>query len=76
VTLKYLVTAHHFLDTDPIEAVLFESEDSIGGTFAHRTYEDAEVREYLSGRRTAVGTKKLVVSLVKAAYHLLRFQAQ
>lgn len=43
VTLKYLLTAHKFLDCKPIEAVLFESEDSIGGTFAHRTYEDAEL---------------------------------
>lgn len=43
VTLKYLVTAHQFLNCKPIEAVLFESEDSIGGTFAHRTYEDAEL---------------------------------
>ncbi|KAK5654074.1 hypothetical protein OQA88_7754 [Cercophora sp. LCS_1] len=43
VTLKYLLEAHKFLDTKPIEAVLFESEDSIGGTFAHRTYEDAEL---------------------------------
>jgi len=43
VTLKYLQTAHQFLDIDPIEAVLFEAEDSMGGTFAHRTYEDAEL---------------------------------
>ncbi|KAK4223791.1 hypothetical protein QBC38DRAFT_512162 [Podospora fimiseda] len=43
VTLKYLITSHLFLDTEPIEAVLFETEDSIGGTFAHRTYEDAEL---------------------------------
>ncbi|KAK3364607.1 hypothetical protein B0T25DRAFT_620524 [Lasiosphaeria hispida] len=43
VTLKYLITAHKFLDTEPIEATLFESEDAIGGTFAHRTYEDAEL---------------------------------
>ncbi|KAK0654763.1 hypothetical protein B0T16DRAFT_318386 [Cercophora newfieldiana] len=43
VTLKYLVTAHHSLGTKPVEVVLFEAEDSIGGTFAHRTYEDAEL---------------------------------
>lgn len=43
VTLKYLRTAHQFLDIDPIEIILFEAEDSIGGTFAHRTYEDAEL---------------------------------
>jgi len=44
VTLKYLKTAHEFFpDTEPIEARLFESEDSIGGTFKHRAYENAEV---------------------------------
>jgi uncharacterized protein with NAD-binding domain and iron-sulfur cluster len=43
VTLKYLVRAHLNLDCDPIEARLFELEDGIGGAFAHRTYEDAEV---------------------------------
>lgn len=44
VTLKFLRTAHQFLgSTDPIEVVLFEAEDSVGGTFAHRTYEDAEL---------------------------------
>jgi dimethylaniline monooxygenase (N-oxide forming) len=45
VTLKTLVTAHEFLPgTEPVEARLFEQEDSIGGTFKHRVYEDAEVR--------------------------------
>lgn len=43
VTLKYLRTAHHFFPVEPIEARLFESESAIGGTFTHRTYEDAEV---------------------------------
>ena len=44
VTLKYLVTAHElFPGTEPIEARLFEQEDSIGGTFKYRAYEDAEV---------------------------------
>lgn len=43
VTLKYLVSAHTFLGTEPIETLLFESEDTIGGTFQARTYEDAEV---------------------------------
>lgn len=43
-TLKYLTTAHEFLDgLKPIEAQLFESEASIGGTFKHRSYEGAEV---------------------------------
>ena len=44
VTLKYLITAHEFFPyMEPIEAKLFESEGSIGGTFKHRSYEDAEV---------------------------------
>ena len=45
VTLKTLFTAHESLPgIDPIEAKLFEQEDSLGGTFKHRVYEDAEVR--------------------------------
>jgi len=47
VTLKYLLTAHQFLDIEPIEARIFESEDAIGGTFYARTYEDAEVQPSL-----------------------------
>lgn len=43
-TLKYLVTAHEFFPgMEPIEARLFEAEASVGGTFKHRSYEDAEV---------------------------------
>jgi hypothetical protein len=43
VTLKYLLEAHTFSPIEPIEARLFESESSVGGTFKHRSYEDAEV---------------------------------
>ncbi|KAH8649642.1 hypothetical protein BGZ60DRAFT_520634 [Tricladium varicosporioides] len=44
VTLKYLTTAHEFLpNTKPIETRLFEVESSVGGTFKHRSYEDAEL---------------------------------
>lgn len=43
VTLKYLIQAHEFLSTGPIEVRLFESGPEIGGTFRQRTYEDAEV---------------------------------
>jgi cation diffusion facilitator CzcD-associated flavoprotein CzcO len=43
VTLKYLKTAHQFFPGKPIEVKLFEAESSVGGTFSHRTYEDAEV---------------------------------
>jgi dimethylaniline monooxygenase (N-oxide forming) len=43
VTLKYLLEAHAFSPIEPIEARLFESESSVGGTFKHRSYEAAEV---------------------------------
>lgn len=43
VTLKYLQQAHRFLDCDRIDAVLFESQEHIGGTFFARAYEEAEV---------------------------------
>jgi dimethylaniline monooxygenase (N-oxide forming) len=43
VTLKYIVNAHKSFPIEPIEARLFENEGSIGGTFKHRSYEDAEV---------------------------------
>ncbi|WXC63447.1 hypothetical protein SNK03_009268 [Fusarium graminearum] len=42
VTLKYLLNAHLSLDSDPIEVRLFELDDTIGGVFATRVYEDAE----------------------------------
>ncbi|KAG8666648.1 hypothetical protein FPOAC2_11764 [Fusarium poae] len=43
VTLKYLLQAHLSLGCDPIEARLFELDDTIGGAFATRVYEDAEL---------------------------------
>lgn len=44
VTLKYLATAHEFFENmKPIDAMLFEAESSLGGTFRHRAYENAEV---------------------------------
>ncbi|KAH6680487.1 hypothetical protein B0J14DRAFT_266618 [Halenospora varia] len=43
VTLKYLLTAHEFHGGEPIEARLFESKDSVSGTFRYRVYEDAEL---------------------------------
>jgi dimethylaniline monooxygenase (N-oxide forming) len=45
VTLKCLINAHEFFSVEPIEARLFESESSVGGTFKHRSYEDAEVSD-------------------------------
>ncbi|CAF3495730.1 unnamed protein product [Fusarium graminearum] len=49
VTLKYLLNAHLSLDSDPIEVRLFELDDTIGGVFATRVYEDAEVGNIATG---------------------------
>jgi len=43
VTLKYLLASPQFLGTGPIEVMLFEAEDAVGGTFYRRMYEDGEV---------------------------------
>ena len=43
VTLKYLRSAHEFFNVKSIEVMLFEADDKVGGTFAQRAYEDAEV---------------------------------
>lgn len=43
VTLKYLLTSHHFLGNEPVEVKLFEVEDGVGGTFYARMYENGEV---------------------------------
>lgn len=43
VTLKYLKSAHEFFDVKPIEVMVFEASNEIGGTFAQRAYEDAEL---------------------------------
>ena len=43
-TLKYLLEAHKFLDIEPIEAICFEGEAELGGTFFARSYEDSQVR--------------------------------
>ncbi|KND87721.1 Dimethylaniline monooxygenase [N-oxide-forming] 2 [Tolypocladium ophioglossoides CBS 100239] len=42
-TLKYLLEAHQSLGCKPVEARLFEYHHQVGGTFAARTYEDAEL---------------------------------
>jgi dimethylaniline monooxygenase (N-oxide forming) len=47
VTLKFLLKAHEYFPIPPVEAVLFEAEDRIGGTFVQRVYEDAEVSRTL-----------------------------
>ena len=43
VVLKYLVTSHLFLGTEPVDVQLFESEPAVDGTFYARQYEDGEV---------------------------------
>ncbi|KAF1732516.1 Dimethylaniline monooxygenase (N-oxide-forming) 2 [Beauveria bassiana] len=43
VTLKYLCEAHQSLGCEPVEAVLFEYQNDVGGTFLARAYEDAEL---------------------------------
>lgn len=43
VTLKYLLASHQFLGNEPVEVMLFEAEDAVGGTFYARMYEDGEV---------------------------------
>lgn len=43
VTLKYLKSAHLYLGCEAVEIRLFDSAHKIAGTFAARTYENAEV---------------------------------
>ena len=43
VTLKYLLQAEKSLDCEPVEAILFDYQPKVGGTFSSRAYEDAEV---------------------------------
>ncbi|KAM3450858.1 hypothetical protein NHJ6243_009718 [Beauveria neobassiana] len=43
VTLKYLCEAQKSLGCEPVEVVLFEYQDGVGGTFLGRAYEDAEL---------------------------------
>lgn len=44
VTLKYLATAHQYFPlSQPIEVVLFESAEKIGGVFFHHSYEEGEM---------------------------------
>ena len=44
-TLKYLTTAHEYLKIPPVEALLFEAEEKVGGVFAYRVYEEAEASD-------------------------------
>ncbi|KAM0351529.1 hypothetical protein ACHAPU_002534 [Fusarium lateritium] len=42
-TLRFLAHAHEYFPIPPIEVRLFEAEAQVGGTFAYRVYEDAEL---------------------------------
>ncbi|KAF5024325.1 hypothetical protein F66182_3602 [Fusarium sp. NRRL 66182] len=42
-TLKFLAHAHEYFPIPRIEVRLFEAEHHVGGTFAYRVYEDAEL---------------------------------
>ena len=70
VTLKYLLEAHRYFTTEPIDAQLFEAEAEIGGTFRQRSYEDAEVRRPKLPLRTRLTVK---ARLVETIDDLLRF---
>lgn len=50
VTLKYLREAQQSLGCEPVEAVLFEYQKDVGGTFFARAYEDAEVGRTVAER--------------------------
>ena len=70
VTLKYLLQAPQSLGCQPVEVVLFDYQPRVGGTFAARAYEDAEVRTAL---RLVKATSKLTtpaVGLFEAAYNV------
>ncbi|KAK8038771.1 hypothetical protein PG993_007182 [Apiospora rasikravindrae] len=42
-TLKFLKTAHQYFGGEPVDAILFEAAEVIGGTFVNKVYEDAEL---------------------------------
>ncbi|TID21542.1 FAD/NAD(P)-binding domain-containing protein [Venturia nashicola] len=70
-TLKYLTTAHEYFDAlKPIEAQLFESEASIGGTFKHRAYEGVEFNLWPNIRLSTSVTK---VERVRGGGHIVHY---
>lgn len=62
VTLKYLCAAQQSLGCEPVEAVLFEYQKDVGGTFLSRAYEDAEVCHSIAERAGADTNTQLVSS--------------
>lgn len=45
VTAKYLRQAREYFGVPDVEVRIFEREDSIGGVYRHKVYEEAEVCE-------------------------------
>jgi dimethylaniline monooxygenase (N-oxide forming) len=73
VTLKFLLKAHEYFSIPPIEAVLFEAEDRVGGTFVRRVYEDAEVSKTPKDCTVLSKILKLVSSKYLTAFSDSRF---
>lgn len=71
VTLKYLVTAHQLLGTEPIEATLFQGGDQVGGTFVARVYEDAEASRSHAPYSLGPKTNYTVAGFFQATHCLL-----
>ncbi|XWW94464.1 hypothetical protein V2A60_002407 [Cordyceps javanica] len=79
VTLKYLCEAQQSLGCEPVEAVLFEYQRDVGGTFLTRAYEEAEVGrtvdEGLTSGRSADNGIQLVSSKQLTCFSDFRHQS-
>lgn len=75
VTLKYLVMAHQSLLCESVDARLFEYQPQIGGTFAARSYEDAEVSSSLKNADW-IHLTLASAGVFEAAYNLLGLQTR
>lgn len=75
VTLKYLCEAQQSLGCEPVEAVLFEYQRDVGGTFLARAYEDAEVRSTVAERGSADNGTQLVSSKQLTCFSDFRHQS-
>ncbi|XWW94424.1 hypothetical protein V2A60_002367 [Cordyceps javanica] len=79
VTLKYLCEAQQSLGCEPVEAVLFEYQRDVGGTFLARAYEEAEVGrtvdEGLTSGRSADNGIQLVSSKQLTCFSDFRHQS-
>ncbi|KAH8715496.1 hypothetical protein HC256_004314 [Beauveria bassiana] len=59
VTLKYLCEAQQSLGCEPVEAVMFEYQNDVGGTFLARAYEDAEL---VSSKQLPVYSTSVIIA--------------